>query len=170
MLNKYKGFTLIELVIVIIILGVLATVAAPRLINISSDAKVSVIQSIHGSIASALKILHMKAQIGNKLGKNDIVKTPFGDFEFHNGYPETKSDATTIHLYFVPTFLDLGEVSNEIKNNFQRFANYGELTVFEDNRVSRVGYGTGTLISGLCYSEFYNSGSVVRRGIKTSGC
>jgi MSHA pilin protein MshA len=39
-MSRYRtGFTLIELVVVIVILGVLSVIAAPRFINLSSDAK-----------------------------------------------------------------------------------------------------------------------------------
>jgi MSHA pilin protein MshA len=54
--NGQKGFTLIELVIVIIILGLLAAVAVPKFIDLSSDAKTAATNSIAGAIASANSI------------------------------------------------------------------------------------------------------------------
>ncbi|WP_017220733.1 prepilin-type N-terminal cleavage/methylation domain-containing protein [Moritella dasanensis] len=48
---KNKGFTLIELVIVIIVLGILAAVAIPRFINIQQDARIAVIKGIAGNFS-----------------------------------------------------------------------------------------------------------------------
>ncbi|NRA72841.1 MAG: prepilin-type N-terminal cleavage/methylation domain-containing protein [Gammaproteobacteria bacterium] len=47
---KTKGFTLIELVIVIIILGILAVTAAPKFINLSSDAEIGTLKGIAGAM------------------------------------------------------------------------------------------------------------------------
>ncbi len=44
--KKNSGFTLIELVIVIVILGILAVTAAPKFLNISSDSKVAIIKEV----------------------------------------------------------------------------------------------------------------------------
>ncbi len=53
-----KGFTLIELVMVIVVLAILAAVAIPRFIDLQSDARVATAKGIGGAIAGASNILH----------------------------------------------------------------------------------------------------------------
>ncbi|MBI5237563.1 MAG: prepilin-type N-terminal cleavage/methylation domain-containing protein [Deltaproteobacteria bacterium] len=58
MIDNKKGFTLIELVMVIVILAILAAVAIPRFIDLQSDARISTAKGIGASIAGAANILH----------------------------------------------------------------------------------------------------------------
>ncbi len=95
--SKQKGFTLIELVVVIVILGILAVTAAPRFIDVSADARRSVMEGVEGSIESAVSMINAKAIIQNQIGATGAV-TVNGDFyAVVNGFPaaEALGDGST---------------------------------------------------------------------------
>ncbi|MFM5843069.1 prepilin-type N-terminal cleavage/methylation domain-containing protein [Aeromonas sanarellii] len=65
-MKKQSGFTLIELVIVIIILGILAVTAAPKFLNLQDDARTSTLKGVEGSLNSAGAMVYSKAVIAGK--------------------------------------------------------------------------------------------------------
>jgi MSHA pilin protein MshA len=60
---RQKGFTLIELVMVVVILGVLAAVALPKFVNLAGDARRSVMQGAHGAMVSANTLIYTKSAV-----------------------------------------------------------------------------------------------------------
>ena len=65
-MKKQNGFTLIELVVVIIILGILAVTAAPKFINLQSDARASTLDGMKAALQGANTLLYSKAAIQGK--------------------------------------------------------------------------------------------------------
>ena len=62
-MKKQAGFTLIELVIVIIILGILAVTAAPKFLNLQDDARLAAANGVKASLQSSSQLVYSKAAI-----------------------------------------------------------------------------------------------------------
>ena len=65
-MKRQSGFTLIELVVVIVILGILAATAAPKFMNLQSDARISALNGLKASVKSASAMIYSKAILAGK--------------------------------------------------------------------------------------------------------
>ena len=67
MKNVQKGFTLIELIVVIVILGILAATALPRFINVATDARIAAMNGVAGGLRSAAALAQARYIAANVL-------------------------------------------------------------------------------------------------------
>ncbi len=63
-MKQQQGFTLIELVIVIVILGILAAVAVPKFVDLSSEAAEAAVEGVAGAVSSASAINFAASRVG----------------------------------------------------------------------------------------------------------
>lgn len=73
--SAQKGFTLIELIITIVIIGVLAAVAIPKFQDLSNDAEKGVAAGVASSLASALSVNYAKSKAPNPVACSATVTT-----------------------------------------------------------------------------------------------
>lgn len=81
--TQKRGFTLVELVIVIVIIGLLAAVAIPKFISVRKEAEQASVEAIIGSLESALSLYASKQFLGAQPLQ---VHNPFDDL---SGKPKT---------------------------------------------------------------------------------
>lgn len=86
-----KGFTLIELVIVIIILGMLSATAIPKFINLQSDANISVLEGAQAAMSSADSLVYSLASLrgleNEQNGSNATIQINGNTVSLRSGHP-----------------------------------------------------------------------------------
>jgi MSHA pilin protein MshA len=94
-MHQQKGFTLIELIIVIVILGILAVTAAPKFIDIQKDAKGGTVKAVDGALNSVSSIVYGKALIAGQTGATGQVTVNGKVYDVVYGYLAAKQTTDT---------------------------------------------------------------------------
>jgi MSHA pilin protein MshA len=75
MKHRQTGFTMIELIVVIVILGILAATALPKFINMRGDAQLAAVQGVAGAAASAMNLNYSGCQVKNNVADGLVCRT-----------------------------------------------------------------------------------------------
>jgi MSHA pilin protein MshA len=102
-MQKQSGFTLIELIIVIVILGILAVTAAPKFIDIQGDATASTLQGVKSALQGGSQFIYAKSAIAGEqknaeaAGVTSQVSAGGQTVDTDFGYPDAEK-ATDLSL------------------------------------------------------------------------
>jgi MSHA pilin protein MshA len=91
MKNTNRGFTLVELIVVIAVISILAAIALPRFISAQTDARVAKMQSIYGAVRTAAALARTRCEI-------DLSQGLTAAGTCGNGTPQVNMDGTLVNM------------------------------------------------------------------------
>ncbi|MEW6984419.1 type II secretion system protein [Colwelliaceae bacterium 6471] len=146
---KSSGFTLIELVTVIVILGILSAVALPRFIDLSNDAKYQVLMQLKSSVKSANDLLFLKSKMPSYTTRPVPGRADLIDVDMDNDGLFDVSNNIDVRLKW--GYLDNTDIIKriEISNEFH--------IQYENINYTYVGYdkdGDGNVKEDSCYFKY----------------
>lgn len=145
MINRQRGFSLIELVIVVVVLGLLAATALPRFLDVTDEAEDATVEGVAGGFATGVGLIRAQWEIEGRPADNSSENITFVTLDdirigvdADTGYPtgeattNTEDNAVTnldcesifnLIIQSAPTITSTWDAGQEPFQNFRYFTN-----------------------------------------------
>ena len=170
---RNKGFTLVEIVVVLLLVGIISSIAIPRFLDLKHDALLGTLKGIEGTLHSTTGIYQPLAAIKGVETGNILING--ASVQFNSGFPDGHWNNTFRYILNISTSSGYTRAGDRCEQ--YQLCGVGMRTSIPTVAGTTGGRGViiwpeGYRINERCFAYYYNrhDGSYPKIGLVDSGC